>query len=187
MRSVRAALRLRARSGTSPRFRPIPRRDASADVEAHRVKKLLLNVLIGLLLAAAGGASVWFWTRGAQAAAPQDEEPAPAAINPADSGMVSLEPFLVNLADPEAPRFLRATVSLVVGPKARAEELAGDQLTMARVRSTVLELLTTQRASALVTPEGKAELKRAITERVTAVIGRAQVHDVLFADFVVQF
>jgi len=150
------------------------------------VKKLLLYGAIGILLMAAGGGGVWFWTRGAQAASAESHGAAP-AIDPTDSGMVPLDPFLVNLADTEAPRFLRATVSLVIGPKARAEGLARDPVAMARIRSTVLELLTTQRSGPLVTPEGKAELKNGISERVGAVIGNAKVFDVLFSDFVVQF
>ncbi len=150
------------------------------------MKKVLLNGAVGILLVAAGGGGVWFWTRGAHTAAAQGQIAAP-AIDPADSGMVPLAPFLVNLADAEAPRFLRATVSLVVGPKARAEQLANDPVAMARIRSTVLELLTTQHSGPLVTPEGKTELKNGISERVAAVIGDAKVFDVLFSDFVVQF
>lgn len=150
------------------------------------MKKLLVHGVVGILLMAAGGGGVWFWTRGAQAAAAEGHAAAP-AVDPADSAMVPLDPFLVNLADTEAPRFLRATVNLVIGPKARAEDLAKDPVVMARIRSTVLELLTTQRSKTLVTPEGKDELRKGISERVAAVIGDAKVIDVLFSDFVVQF
>jgi flagellar FliL protein len=152
------------------------------------VKKLLVYGIAALLLMAAGGGGVWVWTQRAQAAPPAGGVPeAEPAIDPADSDMIALDPFLVNLADAEAPRFLRATVNLVVGPKAQAARLAADPVAMARMRSTVLELLTTQEATQLVTPSGKAALRTAISDRASAVIGDAKVIDVLFSDFVVQF
>ena len=53
-------------------------------------------------------------------------------------------------------------------------------------RSAILELLTTQTASTVVTLEGKAALRTAIAERV-GHSGELEVIDVLFSDFVVQF
>ena len=56
-----------------------------------------------------------------------------------------------------------------------------------RVRSTILELLTQQTADQLVTPEGKAALKKAIGEHLETLLEDTEVTDVLFSDFVVQF
>jgi flagellar basal body-associated protein FliL len=57
---------------------------------------------------------------------------------------------------------------------------------MLRTRSAILELLSTQVATRLVTPEGKSEVKKAIAEQASRLLG-VKVTDVLFSEFVVQF
>lgn len=154
------------------------------------VKKLLLIGVVGLLLAGAGGGGAWWWMHRAQAASPSGsgekvahEEPA----DPSDTGVLAMEPFLVNLADSDSPRFLRATLQLVIADKERAEHLTEDAVAKARIRSAVLELLTTQKSGDLVTPEGKASLKKHIVEQSSKILTEAHVVDVLFSEFVVQF
>jgi flagellar FliL protein len=156
-----------------------------------RVKKILMFVTLGLVLAGGGGAGAWWWFHRAEAAAPAaGHEPATAAApehDPADSGVLVLEPFLVNLADQDSPRFLRATIRMVVADKEHAEHLAEDEVAKARVRSAILELLTTQKSTDLVTPEGKAALKKNILAATGTILTEAKGVDVLFSEFVVQF
>jgi flagellar protein FliL len=156
------------------------------------VKKTLLFVTLGLVLAGGGGAGAWWWMHRAQAAAPADahggeKKPDEAAEDATEQGVLALEPFLVNLADPDAPRFLRATLSLAIAGSDDAEHLAEDAVAKARVRSAVLELLTTQKSADLVTPEGKAALKKSILAQAGKILTEAKVVDVLFSEFVVQF
>ncbi len=146
-----------------------------------KLKIIILIVVVVLLLG--GGAGGFFWWRSTHRA-PEAAAAAPAA--PLGSAIVPLEPFMVNLADTEASRFLRIAVRLVVDEESDAAEIEKDPLRLARVRSAILEVLTTQRSSVLVTPEGKTALKHALTERSTAVLN-LEVRDVLFTDFVVQF
>jgi len=68
-----------------------------------------------------------------------------------------------------------------------AEELKKDALKQAQLRSSLLELLTQQLAEHLNSPEGKAELKKAIAARASESLKPLKVTDVLFSDFVVQF
>jgi flagellar FliL protein len=153
-------------------------------------------IVIGgaVLLLVGGGAGGWWWfaQRAQAAAAGSDHKKQPEP--PAETAVVALDPFLVNLADTEASRFLRATIELVIDNKELAEAFGakgehGDEhaVDKVRLRSAVLELLTTQTSDRLVTSEGKAELKKAIAERATHVLEGAKVVDVLFTDFVVQF
>jgi flagellar FliL protein len=93
----------------------------------------------------------------------------------------------VNLADQDSPRFLRATIRMVVADKEHAEHLAEDEVAKARVRSAILELLTTQKSTDLVTPEGKAALKKNILAATGTILPEAKGVDVLFSEFVVQF
>jgi flagellar FliL protein len=143
-------------------------------------RTLILAVAVIVLLGGAGG-GFWFWRQaGTQAADHSAPEPK------GEGAVVSLEPFLVNLADAEASRFLRVTVRLVVNDEDEAKAFEHHAVHQARVRSAVLELLSTQKSGVLVTPEGKAALKRSIAERSSEVLN-TQVRDVLFTDFVVQF
>jgi flagellar FliL protein len=161
--------------------------------ERRAVKKILLFGTIGLLLLGGGGAGAWWWfSRGAaaQAAAPADAGKEKAEAEHADlsdSGVLPLDPFLVNLADAEAPRFLRASLSLVIADRKHALHLSEDVVAKARIRSAVLELLATQKSSDLVTPDGKSALKKSIVTSSAAIVTEAKVVDVLFSEFVVQF
>lgn len=166
--------------------------------------KTLPIVLIVLLLLAGAGGGAWWWASRANAAtassgeaASQDDEGA--AVKKKKKKKVGIavpmQPFLVNLADEGSSRFLRCTLSLVVDDEEAAVEITGaeghgkgvETILMTRLRSAILELLTTQSADILVTPEGKQKLKAAIIEKANAVLPDEEVSDVLFSDFVVQF
>jgi flagellar protein FliL len=140
---------------------------------------VLLVAGVVLLAGLAGAASI-LWPRSGAASPASAVQAARTA-----SGIVPLESFLVNLADPQAQRFARVTVRLIVDTKEDAGAIAADPVRQARLRSAVLEILTLQTTDRLVTADGKAELKKAIAERGSGVLGQ-QVRDVLFTDFVVQ-
>jgi flagellar FliL protein len=108
--------------------------------------------------------------------------------------LMSFDPFVVNLADPNAARFLRTNVQLVVageggegGGAGHGGGAAGPSVETMRARSAILELLSAQMSDHLTTVEGKAELKAHIIERMEEVLEGTKVEDVLFSDFVIQF
>jgi flagellar protein FliL len=143
--------------------------------------KLLMIVV--LAVAAGGGGAYFYFVKAAPAHA-REAEPAP---EPPPTGIVALEPFVVNLADTGATRFLRVTLSLVLPDEAQAKEMEEHAIEKARVRSAILELLAEQHAEKLVTPEGKEELKKTIAERIEHAAHALKVVDVLFSEFVIQF
>lgn len=156
---------------------------AGAPPAAKKKKKLglLLAIVVGVLVAG-GGAGAYWYTR------PVPETDAKEVEHEAEpGGVVTFEPFVVNLADREGTRFLRIGVQLVVEGTEAAEEVEKDQVLKVRLRSKVLELLAEQTSDHLVTAEGKAALKSAIAERASAIITPRKVSDVLFTDFIVQF
>jgi flagellar FliL protein len=110
---------------------------------------------------------------------------APAAV--VERGALAFEPFVVNLADSSASRFLRVTIQLLVADPATAARLKANEVAMIQARSAILELLTLQTSDRLATPEGKAALKKAIVTRISTVLDGLKVIDVLFSDFVIQF
>lgn len=156
-------------------------------------KGLIIGIVVVLLLAAGGGgAAYWkFGMAAASAAAEGDESDAaastPDAKAPEDPGLVAFEPFLVNLTDDGAQSYLRVTLSLLVASEEKAKALEAKPVTLTRLRSALLEVLSTCTAAQVATAEGKTELKRAIKERVATLDPGIEVHDVLFSDFVVQY
>lgn len=105
----------------------------------------------------------------------------------AAGALVALNTFTVNLADPDAPRFLRTNVQLVIdATEEEAKHLEEEKVPVVRARAAVLELLTQQTSQVINTPEGKAELKKQI-KKSTAKLLHHKVTDVLFSDFVIQF
>ena len=159
---------------------------AAAPAKKSRKGLVIILVVVLLLLAGGGGGAYWFLFRGNGAAEAAEAEPEPEPAPPA-TGIVPLAPFVVNLADPSGTRFLRVTMSLVVADETVAKEIEEEKVVHARLRSAILELLAQKQSTELVTPEGKAELKKAIAEGATHAAHELKVEDVLFSEFIVQF
>lgn len=153
-------------------------------------KKAFLIPAAGILLLMGVGGGGFFWWQGRQTAdAAGHAAPAHAeAAEPAEvSGALPFEPFIVNLADAEGSRYLKADVRLVVSGAESLKELKEDEVVMLRLRSAILEHLSQKTAQELTTAGGKETLKQELAERCTRILGHAKVSDVLFAEFVVQF
>lgn len=176
---------------------------APAAAPKKKSRRTLMIAVAGLvLLGGGGGAAYWKFAPGHADAAERKAKPkakhgeAAAEAEHAEAehdeaeegptGIVALEPFVVNLADPGATRFLRISLSLVVGEE-HAKELEEKEVERMQLRSAILELLALQTSDTLVTPEGKIELKKAIAKRVGETVHELHVVDVLLSEFVVQF
>jgi flagellar FliL protein len=151
--------------------------------------KGLIFAIVGLVLGLGGGGGAYY-VYATRYAAPSVAKPAP----PPPTHVMAMEPFVVNLADQGVSRYLRVTLSLVVQGEEAAKGEGGEggadakeQVEKARLRSTVLEALSQQTSDHLVTPEGKAELKKTIAEKAHEAVEELKVTDVLFSEFVVQF
>lgn len=154
---------------------------AAAAAPAKKGKSKLLLIIVALIVLLGGGGAGAWWYMGKKAEAAPAEEPA------TPPGFITLDPFIVNLADPGGRRFLRISLRLLVKSEEEAKELEEKELVLLQARSAVLELLATQKSEELQTPEGKTELKKQIAEKATAAFGgHVEVTDVLFAEFVVQ-
>src|SRR5262245_41379500 len=123
--------------------------------------KLFLILTIVLVLGGGAGGGAW-WYMKSQAASGHDAKGGGHEEVSAESGVLPLEQFTVNLADEEASRFLRTTVHLVISEGSAVKEIEEDKLKLMRIRSAVLELLTMQKSARVTTTEGKTELKHAI-------------------------
>ena len=146
--------------------------------------KLFVVLAAVLALFGGGGAGAFFMLRKpapADAAAPVEEK------KPEANGIVTFEPFVVNLADPGKRRFLRISVRLLVAEAEEAEHIQKSQVLETRLRADILELLTEQTSDSLASVDGKTELKKKIAERAHHILEKTEIADVLFSDFVVQY
>jgi len=140
-------------------------------------------VLLGLLIVVAGGAvgAWWLFLRSTPASADKNDPSRPEV-----KAVLRLESFLVNLADPEQNRFLRLGIELGLEKELPKAEGEGNSLPMARVRDTVLGVLTTWQSSALLAPDGKAKLKEELLRALRERVPELAVSEIYFTDFLVQ-
>jgi flagellar protein FliL len=191
---------------------------AAPAAEAGKKKgkgKLLIILVATLVLALGGGGAAYFFigrgdaakakgkhakasAHGDEAAGEHGEEHGEESEEAAEGeahepAVVALPTFTVNLADKDATRYLRTTVSLLIKDAEKAATLsgggehkaAGEPVRIAMARSAILELLTTKTAEELMSAEGKTALKKEIAARASQAF-RFKVNDVLLAEFVVQ-
>jgi len=154
--------------------------EAPASKKKSKLVPILLTIAF-VVLAGGGVAGYWFYShRGGDAQAAPKPEAAP------EPGIVELDPFVVNLADPGGTRFVRVAMRLLTYDQDQAAELKEDAVAKAKLRGTILEVLSMQVSATLITPDGKAELKKAIAERAAHAVHDLKVTDVIFVEFIVQ-
>lgn len=155
-------------------------------------KPILLFIIIGVVvLLLCGGGAYFFLFSG-----PSDEEIAQQIE--AEQGkpvetvkkeapkvgvMYAMDPFVVNLADPKARHYVKATIILELRDDNVKEE--ADKL-LPRIRNDIILLLSSQTLEDVITMEGKIRLRDEIMARVTRVLGEDSVNNVYFSSFVVQ-
>jgi flagellar FliL protein len=144
-------------------------------------KTVLLIVVLLVVLATAGNA--WFFLHRSQPA----EASAAADTNAAPKYTLHLESFTANLADPGETHFLRITMDLGLDNAPTVEkEGSGITFPMARVRDAIISILTVSQADPLLTPEGKAKLKRDLLQALQQKVPELGIRDIYFTEFLVQ-
>jgi flagellar FliL protein len=160
---------------------------------------LILVGLVLLLVLVMGGGMFMIYTKlpsaSPKAAVPETEAGAEAIsekAKPEEIGaVVSVDTFIVNLADPGGNRYLRVTMDLeLVGKPAdkSAGKTAGDELAkrMPQIRDAILMILSTKRYADISTPEGKTALREEILNAVNSLLASSQISRIYFKEFVIQ-
>jgi flagellar FliL protein len=138
---------------------------AEAEAPAPPPKKSFnwkLPVIALVVLGAAGGAAYWFMNRhhGEEAKEVKAEPAKPPVFLP-------LDPFTVNLVLEENPQYLQVGISLKVADAAAVDAV---KLRMPEVRDRVLLLLSSQKASTLLTLDGKRKLAADIVASINTIL-----------------
>jgi flagellar protein FliL len=159
--------------------------DAPAAAPKKKSKLVLILALAFVVLGGGGAGAYWYFAHSAEG---KDGEEAKAAEPEAapEPGLVEMDPFVVNLADPGGQRYVRVSMRLLTYNEEQALEIKENAVDKAKLRAAILELLSMQTSDGLVTPDGKNELKKVIAERASHAVHELKVTDVLFVEFIVQ-
>jgi len=123
---------------------------------------LFVAIVVLALLAASGGAAYWFGLipgldPSAQESLEEGGEPADAHAKKLSLGpTMALEPFIVNLADPDGKRYLKANLEVEFYGERVPE---GVHEVMPQIRDSLLTLLTSKTFEEIRTSEGKQTLR----------------------------
>lgn len=138
---------------------------AEAEAPAAAPKKGFnwkLPVIALVVIAAAGGGAYWYLNR------PHDDAAKEAKAEPAKPPVfLPLDPFTVNLVLEENPQYLQVGISLKVADAAAVDAV---KLRMPEVRDRVLLLLSSQKASNLLTLDGKRKLAADIVASINNIL-----------------
>ncbi len=157
---------------------------SSPDEAKPKKSKTLIIVLALVILLAGGGAGAWYFmtqkAAPAHAAEKHVEEVKPPVFLP-------MEAFTVNLQSENGEQFLQTSLTLQVTDQAQVELI---KLYMPHVRSRLLLLLSSKKASEILSVEGKNKLSDEILnifkQPFTPQGPTIKVSSVLFTSFVVQ-
>jgi flagellar FliL protein len=102
------------------------------------------------------------------------------------SAVIPLEPFVVNLADTDAARYLRIKISLMVDDKSKVKSVEENQALQLKVRDVILSTLTRKTSHDLINDEGKNKLRQEIQDEIGKFFKQPKLNDVMFTEFVIQ-
>ena len=145
-------------------------------------KKLMIIAVVTLLLVGGGGAAAWTMLHGKSDGAPHK---AVAKLGP--PVFVPIDTFTVNLQPEAGDQFLQIAFTLQVAGQEQVELI---KTNMPKVRSRLLLLLSSKKASELNNVEGKKQLVSDIIGQVKLPFEdkgpEQEVTDVLFTSFIIQ-
>jgi len=164
----------------APSAAPAPEPRQEPPRKSRKLAYLLLALVVLLLTAIAVGA--WFYFKpAAKVEGPVREAPKPPVF-------IVVEPFTVNLTPGEVgDQYLQVALTLRVADQAQVDRI---KLYMPQVRSRVLMLLSSKKASEISSVEGKKKLSDDIIAQInlpfTPQSEPQAVSDVFFTSFVIQ-
>jgi flagellar FliL protein len=159
---------------------------AEAPAEKPKKSRLLIIIIAVVILLGGGGAGAWFFMN------KKTEKPAQAEKHEEEAKLpvfLPMESFTVNLQPGESgtDQFLQTTLTLQLADEKQVEQL---KLYMPHVRSRLLLLLSSKKASEILSVDGKNKLSQDILDvfKKPLVPGAPTINvsSVLFTSFVVQ-
>ena len=146
-----------------------------------KIAKWLIILLLILILGGGGSAYYFFYM-------PHDSLlPAGAEKSVAEKAErafpVTLPTFMVNLADPLGRRYIKLTLEIEVNGEETVKSVNDN---MARIRDSIILLLSSKSYADLAPMENKLHLKNEIVERLNQILGGPKVARVYFSEIIIQ-
>ncbi len=141
-------------------------------------KNMLLIIIIAVAVVLGGGGAFFFISKAGGDKAHKKEE-----AKKDEGVMFALEPFVVNLSDQSGNRFLKVSMQLELAGPALAESA---KKKTPQIRDAIITLLTSKTSDALMSPEGKLQLKDEINITANQILGNNSVKNVYLTEFVMQ-
>jgi flagellar FliL protein len=152
-------------------------------------KKLLIRV-VGLFILVGAGltASLYFFPNlfppGLRVWGPKGQKTEQKHSQPEKQGHIySMDPFLVNLADAEIPRYLKVKIDMESQDAKPSEEY---EKRLPQLRDAFLTILSAKTYPEIYDSEGKKKLKEEILQKTNQLLGTFKVKKIYFNEFVVQ-
>ncbi len=144
-------------------------------------KKFILIIVIAVAVILGGGGAFFFLTKSGGGG---DKGPKKGEANPKEeSSMFALDPFVVNLGDQGASKFLKVSMQLELANQAAMESA---KVKTPQLRDAVINLLTSKTSDTLMSAEGKLQLKDEINMMANQILGNNTVKNVYLTEFVMQ-
>ena len=165
------------------------RETSPATAKPKRANKWLIAILGLILLSGVGiGAFVFFapWVGPDSLNFLGEKDPAKGpkeAAKKSQGHIYNLEPFIVNLADPNQQRYLKIRICL------ESKELTGNEeyeKRLPQLRDMILTLLSSKSYKDISDSDGKNRLREEITSKLNHLLSNFQVKAVYFTEFMIQ-
>jgi flagellar FliL protein len=173
---------------------------ALEEVKPKRKFDLKLIIIVVLVLALGSGGALFFLNRGASATkkktstkpkaadetagADEEEETTTSQV----SSVIVLEPFIVNLADKDEPRYIRINISLglVTDNKDEGKEVLKDAVIVSQLRDSIVSVLSLKTAAELNSLEGKKSLRQELLKTIRKKVKKPRISEVYITDIIIQ-
>jgi flagellar FliL protein len=173
-----------------------PAAEAAPPTKSGGNKLLIIVIVLLVVVLLIGGAGAFFLlTRSNADEVDNDDEVAVETVKPkkkakgAPPVYVALDAFTVNLTPEKGEQFIQVVLSVEVDDAASGEQI---KIYTPKIRNNVMLLLSSKKASELLTKEGKETLAGEICEQMNKVLAPgmraedAPVKEVLFTSFIIQ-
>jgi flagellar protein FliL len=145
--------------------------------------KIFLVVYLLFIHLCLGGMGVFIFMKMDNKTTSVDNSKEQPLIKKTSGELFQFKPFVVNLPDKNARRFLKATIAIELG---KGNSIAKIEKNKIKLRHSVVMLLTTHSLEDVMTPEGKNQLIEELRHNLNQITKPDRIVNVYFPDFVVQ-
>ncbi len=151
-------------------------------------KGLMILVVCFVIIALAVGAGLYVLWGKVSETAPETLEGTEAVAEKKDGkvlvkSLLSMETFVVNLADPGGKRYLRVTIALEIDDQDFVEKV---KKIVPKMRDKVLLILPAKKFKDIQTSSGKDALRKEILAQLNPLLNKCKITNLYFQEFVIQ-